>query len=116
MMTQAAAKSRCVAWGGTLVSIRNPAEQTCIDTQIANLISTPLFMGYEQSALATAVDEGWGWTDGSLVTAFTYWFTTEPNDDNDNLEDGEEQCATFLGGGRWNDELCSQSRGLVCAR
>jgi len=114
---QTAGKATCATWGGALLSIHDATEQACADMLAQNL-AIGLWLGYEQTPQSDtmAFTLGWTWNDSSPSGAYTHWLSTEPNDAGDGLEDGEEQCSNLLGGGRWNDELCGEQRGVACAR
>ncbi len=113
LMPVAAAKTRCAAWGGRLLSIADTAEETCAES-----VLTPGQLGYwlalEQNAAAVAPAEGWTWIDG-VPFLYTDWALSEPNDVDD-VESGQEQCGIIYDTGTWNDVDCGEGYALLCGR
>ncbi len=110
-VTQPVAKARCTAWGGELVSIHSQAEQTCVDALIE---AAGTWIGYEQGP-STEITANWMWSDGRPVDFAPQWFSNEPND-GDGTENGVEQCGDVFTNGAWNDDECTNSRSIGCAR
>lgn len=110
-VSQPAAKARCTAWGGALVSIHSQAEQVCVETLLE---SAGTWIGYEQGA-STELTGNWAWSDGTPVDFAPQWFMAEPND-GDGTENGIEQCGDLFTNGAWNDDDCMMARSFACAR
>jgi hypothetical protein len=62
------------------------------------------------------MDQGWSWVDGSPDGFGSYvgWAPDEPNDGNDDIEDGTEQC-TVLGSSGLADHYCELGTYPLCA-
>src|SRR5687768_13430543 len=68
-----AAELRCAEWGGTLATVHDAQANSCLQS----LISGDVWIGYEQSATAVQVEEGWSWADG-VTASHTNWRVGEP--------------------------------------
>lgn len=106
----AEAVSRCQAWGGTALVIRDAPDLQCT---LALQPAVMVWLGYEQSPAATQPDQGWSWAGGSWPAPT--WDGPEPNDI-DGVESGEENCAELYSNGRANDSVCTLGNEIMCSR
>jgi hypothetical protein len=92
------ANDKCVANGGRLVEIANAAENDFVRSKIG----AAAWIGLDDRT----VEGTWSWQSGS-ATWFN-WGTGQP--DNSNNED----CASVLPSGAWNDLPCAGQAAAVC--
>lgn len=99
----------CRAWGGgaDLGRTLSQAQLDCLPG-----ITNDAWIGLVQSPAATELDTGWSWL-GDPVS-FTAWNTAEPND-LDDIEDHQEECGLYSGGG-WIDDSCNAVKRYICSR
>ncbi len=94
----------CEAWGGTLVTINDAAENQW------------LFERFGAGLWIGATDEsGWGdgefrWVSGQPF-GYRNWGGGQPDDGG---TWGSEDCVELAGGGAWNDLGCNESRWAIC--
>ncbi len=100
------AQASCMAAGGHLVVLNDPAEEVFVST----LGGGERWFGFND--LDTEDNDNGGvsfaWVNGESP-GHTNWKTGEPNDGP--MDD--EDCAT-LKGGEWEDKKCGETRGSVC--
>lgn len=94
--------------GYALVSIHSAGENDALDQRVGDA-----WIGLRQRDGRSAVDEGWGWVDGSPLD-YRAWAPAEPNDSNFS-ENDQENCARMQLGGGWYDRGCGESNEIVCA-
>jgi hypothetical protein len=98
------AESGCVSWGGHLVSIGGPSEQTFVRTLTG---ASPYWIG-----LTDAVTEGeYAWIDGSSAS-YREWASSFPRAmraDDDCVSDQPDR-------GGWIDRRCRETNASVCER
>ncbi|XP_065675667.1 CD209 antigen-like protein 2 [Hydra vulgaris] len=94
----------CKEYGGSLLSVKNEAENKIIKDQIKirNIIRG-LWIG-----LMNSPEQVYKWTD-DMNAEYTNWRNNEPNNH------GSEKCVEFLTEG-WNDLSCDKIRGFICQR
>lgn len=95
----AEASAACVARGGALVTVSSADENAFL---LAAGV-TDAWIGYTDAA----VEGTFVWASGEGV--FTSWGMAQPDD-----AGGNEDCATFLADGTWNDAPCDGKHAYVC--
>ncbi|XP_055346481.1 macrophage mannose receptor 1-like [Paramacrobiotus metropolitanus] len=103
------ARSKCIALGGDLATIRTEEDQKCIApySQYAEL---GMWIGLQNKAGSTGATNIWHWVDqydNAEPVTYVNWMTNEPNG-------WGATCAEMYPNGYWNDESCSARRGYVC--
>jgi hypothetical protein len=97
--TWADASKACADRGGELVTISSAEENAFL----LSLGVADAWIGFTD-----AKTEGtYAWASGE--SAYVNWGKTQPDD-----AGGNEDCASFLADGTWNDAPCGQARGYVC--
>jgi len=71
-----------------------------------------LWMGLYQETPAATLTEGWVHFDGQPLTA-PFWAGSQPNDGTDDVETGEQNCASLVSGGA-HDTDCAALQGYLC--
>ena len=97
--SRAEASAACVARGGALVTVSSADENAFL---LAAGV-TDAWIGYTDAA----VEGTFVWASGEGV--FTSWGMAQPDD-----AGGNEDCATFLADGTWNDAPCDGKHAYVC--
>lgn len=108
------AQATCAEWGGAcLAGLTTPEHVRCL-TAVASDGGQHIHIDFFQEADAPTPDAGWAPKCAQTVASFE-WNGQDPDDD-DNLENGEQQCAILLTNGRVGDSECGTIRAFVCER
>jgi hypothetical protein len=97
--TWAEASAACAARGGALVTVSN-AEENAFLVAIG---ASDAWLGYTDAA----VEGTFVWASGQ--SPYTSWGMAQPDD-----AGGNEDCATLLADGTWNDAPCDGKHAYVC--
>jgi lectin-like protein/VCBS repeat protein/IPT/TIG domain-containing protein len=95
----AEASAACTARGGALVTVSNAEENAFL---LASGVADA-WIGYTDAA----VEGTFVWASGE--SSFKSWGMAQPDD-----AGGNEDCASFLADGTWNDAPCDGKHGYVC--
>ena len=113
-LVRAAAETRCNTWGGALGEIDNADEDACVNQKVG---TTPaLWIGMIQGAGAATPDDKWAWNGGGSANYRVWRAVTEPDDGNNGVEIGNEQCTSIRPGGGFDDDNCNTVLPFFCAR
>jgi hypothetical protein len=98
-----AARERCVAAGGDLVSINDANEQAFVD---ANISSDSWLIGLnKKNASGMSTDGTWEWVDGTSPVVYEHWNSGEPD---------SYDCGGMSSSGMWSDFTCSNDENWIC--
>ncbi|KAH9490404.1 hypothetical protein Btru_035117 [Bulinus truncatus] len=101
-----AARNKCLASGGDLVSILSQDENNFLTSWLSKNVITRAWIGFNQLE-----QEAYVWSDGKPTT-YVAWGNNEPNDGY-----GAERCVDMSGDfGYWIDDNCMTEFGYICKK
>ncbi|XP_019629613.1 PREDICTED: P-selectin-like, partial [Branchiostoma belcheri] len=100
------AKVICASDGGTLAMPRDAVTNTFL-INLKNAVDSGANFWF---GLTDIRQEGrWVWEDGGSLGGFSPWGPGEPDNDG-----GNQDCAEYYSGNKWNDRSCSATRKFIC--
>ncbi|XP_071824781.1 macrophage mannose receptor 1-like isoform X2 [Apostichopus japonicus] len=98
-------RTECLSYGADLVIIKDTDVENWLTTKILTLEGS-YWIGLHDLSL----EGDFEWVDGTKLseTGLTRWDVNEPN----NV--GEEDCVEIYTNGLWNDQTCTEVKGLIC--
>lgn len=100
------ARSKCIIYGGDLVSVANKEEMDFINIKSSR--DTHYWIGLND----LRAEDIFVWSDGTPYNRSVYsnWYPREPNDVND-----DEDCVELVNT-TWNDDNCKKEHNYICKR
>ena len=106
------AKENCINNSAQLVKIESSGETNFIKTQFLSG-TVDYWIG-----LTDVETEGiWKWSDGSIVSGYTYWGDSQPNNINGNQDCGGIRMGWHYNqyfDAEWHDNKCTLTKGYIC--
>ncbi|XP_055345878.1 macrophage mannose receptor 1-like [Paramacrobiotus metropolitanus] len=103
------ARSKCIALGGDLATIRTKEDQDCVHPFV-QYAEMGMWMGLRNKAGGAGASGIWQWIDqyeNAEPTTYVNWMTGEPNMFG-------ASCGEMYPNGFWNDAGCYERRGYIC--